>query len=375
MKRTIGLAACLVACGATPALAQTWTVTTERDAFDDRPNVTASVRGRSYVMGVRCKADVLEVLFLGGYVGDEDANVRYRFDGGEVHEDVWSASTSRDGLFADAPGEVARWLSSGSRLAFEYEDFSGTPNQFSISLAGSGNAIGRVLDACGVPRTDPRTQDSDIWRRAVIDIDKVEKRSISNLQSLLNDSGFELSETGRRDLPTYRALSDFYRTYWSACQSGAVLTGSCDSWRSSRRYNPEADYPKEPIELFLEVIQDDLSKNSDSNHPDGPGSSLITNPSWARMPSPEFPEQAASLGITSGTVTLECSPSANGSLTSCSIVSEDPSGAGFGQAALRSVSRARLSPRTVDDAAADAKVRWTIRFRIETNSVEPSPAS
>lgn len=375
MKKIIGLAACLVACGATPALAQTWTVTTERDAFDDRPNVTASVRGRGYVMGVRCKADLLEVLFLGGYIGDEDANVRYRFDGGEVHEDVWSASTSRDGLFADAPGEVARWLASGSRLAFEYEDFSGTPNQFSISLAGSENAIGRVFDACGVPRTDPRMQDGDIWRRAVIDIDKIETSTISNLQSLLIDSGFELSETGRRDLSTYRALSDFYRTYWSACQSGTSLTRSCDSWRSSRRYNPEADYPKEPIELFLEALQGGLPKTGDAEATDSGDSSLITDPTWTRMPSPEFPERAASRGVSTGTVTLECGASANGSLTGCSIVSEDPSGVGFGQAALRSVSSARLSPQTVSRAAADAKVRWNIRFGVEAESVEPTPAN
>ena len=90
----------------------------------------------------------------------------------------------------------------------------------------------------------------------------------------------------------------------------------------------------------------------------------ISNVTWQRQPAPEFPDRAASRGIESGTVQLVCNVSPNGAATNCSIVSEDPSGAGFGQAALRSMSRARFSPRTVDGVAEGGRARFTIRFRL-----------
>jgi protein TonB len=85
---------------------------------------------------------------------------------------------------------------------------------------------------------------------------------------------------------------------------------------------------------------------------------------WQRQPAPEFPERAASRGIESGSVQLVCTVAANGSATNCSIVSEEPAGAGFGQAALRSMSRARFSPRTVDGVAEGGRARFTVRFRL-----------
>ncbi|WP_291834140.1 TonB family protein [Brevundimonas sp.] len=90
--------------------------------------------------------------------------------------------------------------------------------------------------------------------------------------------------------------------------------------------------------------------------------SLITQPSWARQVPPEFPERASARGIESGRVTLQCTVQPNGSLSNCSVVSEDPAGAGFGQAALAAARRSRVSPRTVDGAAEGATVRWTTRF-------------
>lgn len=351
-------------CVASPSMAQTWTVQSERDAFDDRPTLTASVSGRGYAMGVRCKAELLEVLFMGGYVGDENASVRYRFDSGEVHSEVWDSATSREGLFADAPGEVARWMASGSRMAFEYEDFAGTPHQYNVSLAGSGTAIGRVLDACGVPRNDPRSLDDDIWRRAVIDIERLEKSVIDDLQERLLEHGFELTVTGRRDLATYRELSSFYATYWSACRNGATLSSSCDSWRSSLRYNSDSDYPKEPVDLLVEVMREGLpeSQPQPAASTPSPGDGVITDPSWARAPTPEFPERALAQGIQQGTVLLQCTAAANGSLINCTIEGEDPDGAGFGQAALSAARRARLSPRTVDAAASGVPIRWMVSF-------------
>ena len=97
--------------------------------------------------------------------------------------------------------------------------------------------------------------------------------------------------------------------------------------------------------------------------PAPPRPSMITNPSWARQPTPEFPERAQAGGIVSGAVSLDCQIQPNGSLSDCSVVSEDPAGAGFAQAALAATRRARLSPRTVDGAAPGARTRFTVRFR------------
>ncbi|RZJ95753.1 MAG: TonB family protein [Brevundimonas sp.] len=89
---------------------------------------------------------------------------------------------------------------------------------------------------------------------------------------------------------------------------------------------------------------------------------MITNPSWARQGQAEYPERAAARGIQSGRVTLQCTVQSSGNLSDCSVVSEDPAGAGFGAAALAAARRSRVSPRTVDGAAEGATVRWTTRF-------------
>lgn len=96
--------------------------------------------------------------------------------------------------------------------------------------------------------------------------------------------------------------------------------------------------------------------------PAPPRPSVITNPSWSRQPAAEFPERAASRGIESGRVVLNCLVSPNGSMSDCNVVSEDPAGAGFGSAAVAGARRARLSPRTVDGAAQGARVTFTMRF-------------
>ena len=90
--------------------------------------------------------------------------------------------------------------------------------------------------------------------------------------------------------------------------------------------------------------------------------SVITNPSWARQPTVEFPERASARGIESGRVVLNCLVNANGSMSDCNVVSEDPAGTGFGAAAQAGARRARLSPRTVDGAAQGARVNFTVRF-------------
>jgi len=96
--------------------------------------------------------------------------------------------------------------------------------------------------------------------------------------------------------------------------------------------------------------------------PAPPRPSVIRNPSWSRQPTAEFPERAASRGIERGRVSLECTVNPNGSMSGCQVLSEDPAGAGFGQAALTGARRARVSPREVDGAAVGARVTFNMTF-------------
>ena len=81
-----------------------------------------------------------------------------------------------------------------------------------------------------------------------------------------------------------------------------------------------------------------------------------------RSPAAEFPERALSRGIERGRVSLDCLVNPNGSMTDCRVISEDPTGAGFGQAALAGARRARVSPREVDGAAVGARVTFNMTF-------------
>jgi protein TonB len=99
--------------------------------------------------------------------------------------------------------------------------------------------------------------------------------------------------------------------------------------------------------------------------PAPPRPPVITSVQWGVRPNPEFPERAQSRGIESGTVRLTCVVGSDGRPIDCSVVSEDPAGAGFGSAALSSMRRARFSPRTVDGVAEGGRANFTISFRLE----------
>ena len=91
----------------------------------------------------------------------------------------------------------------------------------------------------------------------------------------------------------------------------------------------------------------------------------ITNPSWVRSPMPtSYPAAAIEQGLTSGEADLSCAIQPDGRLSGCTIVSEEPVGAGYGAAALEAAAEARLSPRTVDGAPVGGTVRFTVRFRL-----------
>jgi protein TonB len=98
--------------------------------------------------------------------------------------------------------------------------------------------------------------------------------------------------------------------------------------------------------------------------PAPPRPSIVTNPSWARQVLPDYPERAASRGFSDvATVRVNCQIQPNGNVADCRTVSEEPTGMGFGAAALAAARRSRVSPGTVDGAAVGARVEWNYRFR------------
>lgn len=73
--------------------------------------------------------------------------------------------------------------------------------------------------------------------------------------------------------------------------------------------------------------------------------------------------QALQLGL-SGRVVVRCTARSDGAPVNCQVVSEDPAGYGFGEAAVRIVERGRLAPLTIDGAATNATFQVTIPFTL-----------
>ena len=89
----------------------------------------------------------------------------------------------------------------------------------------------------------------------------------------------------------------------------------------------------------------------------------ITNPSWVQSPQPTWP-QAAPADVTSGSALVSCTARADGHLTNCAVLDEDPVGAGFGPAAVQAATNARLSPSVIDAGGAGKVIQFRVRFRL-----------
>ena len=90
----------------------------------------------------------------------------------------------------------------------------------------------------------------------------------------------------------------------------------------------------------------------------------ITRVTWAQHPTPTYPAVAAANGIDSGMAALSCAIEADGRASGCTVLTESPEGAGFGEEALASMERARFSPALMETATPGARARFTIRFRL-----------
>jgi len=85
---------------------------------------------------------------------------------------------------------------------------------------------------------------------------------------------------------------------------------------------------------------------------------------WQVAPRAEFPATAAANGITEGGAIVECTVDADHRPRECTVVSENPEGFGFGQAAVHGVERGVLRPETPRHPQTGI-IRQPVHFRLE----------
>lgn len=91
----------------------------------------------------------------------------------------------------------------------------------------------------------------------------------------------------------------------------------------------------------------------------------LVQPRMLTPPAPAFPRAAERAGIMSGFVRVECGvDKTEGRFVDCQILEETPQGAGFGEAVLTAMRRARLDPPSLVDAAPNARIRLSFPFEL-----------
>lgn len=141
---------------------------------------------------------------------------------------------------------------------------------------------------------------------------------------------------------------------------------------------PPPDRPPPPPPPMMEVLAPNLDAPPTPTEipvtltppppPAPPAPPQITDPTWIERPSGRdfaryYPERAIERER-EGRVVLNCVVGSDGRI-SCTVSSEDPTGWGFGEAALRISRHFRMAPATADGRPTDGgRVRVPINFRL-----------
>ena len=131
-------------------------------------------------------------------------------------------------------------------------------------------------------------------------------------------------------------------------------------------FNDNAKPTDGPAISLTTVVDTPTPEAPPAVEPQPPAARVITNPSWSRQPSADqmmraYPSRAMEAGL-SGSAQLNCLVQANGTVSTCEVVRETPSGQGFGRAAQQLSRYFRINPRTVDGAAEGTRVSINLRF-------------
>jgi outer membrane biosynthesis protein TonB len=83
---------------------------------------------------------------------------------------------------------------------------------------------------------------------------------------------------------------------------------------------------------------------------------------WASQALPEYPNAAIQRDIPVATVELACVVAAEGRLSECRVLSENPEGLGFGRNALEAARRSRLNVPEDDTSSVGEIAQYVARF-------------
>jgi hypothetical protein len=119
----------------------------------------------------------------------------------------------------------------------------------------------------------------------------------------------------------------------------------------------------------------------DFEDPSGAGPPVeVYDPLWLKTVSPSggaklFPAAAAKAGLRAGSAKVACTVAQDGTLKACSVVSEDPAGMGFGDAALVIASVMQMNPWSAEGSPVDgAHIVLPIKLVLPQDAPAPTAA-
>jgi type VI secretion system (T6SS) VasI/EvfG family protein len=127
-----------------------WQLSTETDRMDKTPVVSLmklAETGPGGVLMIRCARGKTELFVTTDEIVDR-GGVRIKLDDAKPQRQAWSESESHGGLFAPDPIGLARQLATAESFLFEYKPFRQSPTTIEFKVAGLGEKLGTIAEAC-----------------------------------------------------------------------------------------------------------------------------------------------------------------------------------------------------------------------------------